>query len=116
MGLRGRESTAKEAVCDLRAASLDVLVCSTRRTTITRCATRERSLPARRLAFPLAAVVLLAAVVTERASAAEFYDGKTIRLIIGNNTSGGYAVFGRLFAQYLGRHIPGDPKIAVQYI
>jgi tripartite-type tricarboxylate transporter receptor subunit TctC len=64
----------------------------------------------------LAIVLLAGTITTDRIQAAEFYDGKTIRLIIGNNTSGGYAVFGRLLAQYLGRHIPGNPKIAVQYM
>jgi tripartite-type tricarboxylate transporter receptor subunit TctC len=66
----------------------------------------------RRGAFAL----LVTALAVDRAQAADFYEGKTIRLIIGNNTSGGYAVFGRLFAQYFGRHIPGNPKIVVQYM
>jgi tripartite-type tricarboxylate transporter receptor subunit TctC len=77
----------------------------------------ERSLSASRSHRLVVAIALLAPLAAvDSTHAAEFYDGKTIRLIIGNNTSGGYAVFSRLFAQYLGRHIPGNPKIAVQYM
>ena len=42
----------------------------------------------------IAIVLVAGTIAADRVHAAEFYDGKTIRLIIGNNTSGGYAVFG----------------------
>ena len=64
----------------------------------------------------LATCALLAIDVASHAHGAEYYDGKMIRLIVGNNPVGGYAVYARLLAQYLGRHIPGDPKIQVQYM
>ncbi len=43
-----------------------------------------------------------------------FYKGKTISLIIGSNTSGGYDTYGRLLARHLGKHIPGNPAIVTQ--
>src|SRR5262249_14619593 len=43
-----------------------------------------------------------------------FYKGKTISLIIGSNTSGGYDPHGRLLARHLGQPIPGNPSIVTQ--
>lgn len=45
---------------------------------------------------------------------ADFYQGKTIRIIIGYGEGGGYDVYGRLAAEFLGRHIPGNPTIISQ--
>jgi tripartite-type tricarboxylate transporter receptor subunit TctC len=42
---------------------------------------------------------------------ADFYRGKTIRLIVGYGTGGSYDLYGRLAAEFLGRHIPGNPTI-----
>jgi hypothetical protein len=42
-------------------------------------------------------VVLVPHFAADRAHSADFNEGKTICLIIGNNTSAGYAVFGRLY-------------------
>ena len=43
-----------------------------------------------------------------------FYQGKTVKIIIGSTTGGGYDLWGRLLAQHLGKHIPGNPVIIVQ--
>src|SRR5437660_344802 len=43
-----------------------------------------------------------------------FYRGKTISLIIGSNTSGGYDTYGRLLARHMGKHIAGHPAFVVQ--
>ena len=45
---------------------------------------------------------------------AEFYRGKTIRLVIGYGAGGGYDVYGKFFARYLGDHIPGKPTVIAQ--
>ena len=42
---------------------------------------------------------------------ADFYRGKTVRVIIGYGPGGGYDIYGRLAAEFLGRHIPGNPTI-----
>jgi hypothetical protein len=44
----------------------------------------------------------------------KFYVGKTIELLIGFSSGGGYDLYGRTLARYLGRHIPGNPQIVPQ--
>jgi tripartite-type tricarboxylate transporter receptor subunit TctC len=61
------------------------------------------------------AALLALALTASAASAADpFYQGKTITLIIGSNTSGGYDTYGRLLARHMGKHIPGNPAFVVQ--
>src|SRR5262249_12891267 len=65
----------------------------------------------------IAAVAALLAINGATASAgevAEFYRGKTVRLIIGYGTGGGYDIYGKFFARYLGEHIPGKPTVIAQ--
>lgn len=51
----------------------------------------------------------------ERASAqTPFYQGKTIRIVIGSSTGGGYDLWARVLARYYGKYIPGNPTIQVQ--
>lgn len=45
---------------------------------------------------------------------ASFYQGKTIRLIIGSSAGGGYDLWPRFIAPYLTRYIPGNPEIIPQ--
>ena len=45
---------------------------------------------------------------------APFYQGKTIKLVIGTTAGGGYDLWARLAARYLGKHIPGNPEIVPQ--
>ena len=42
---------------------------------------------------------------------ADFYHGKTMKMIIGYGPGGGYDLYGRLAAEFLSRHIPGNPTI-----
>ena len=44
----------------------------------------------------------------------DFYSGKTIQVLIGFSSGGGYDLYGRTLARYLGRHIPGNPQIVPQ--
>ncbi len=48
------------------------------------------------------------------AGAADFYQGKTIRLVVASDAGGGYDSYARTFAQHVRRHIPGEPTIIVQ--
>jgi len=45
---------------------------------------------------------------------ADFYRGKTVRLVIGYGPGGGYDVYGKFFARFLGEHIPGKPTVIAQ--
>ena len=47
-------------------------------------------------------------------SVADFYSGKSINVLIGTTTGGGYDLYARTLAHHLGRHIPGNPKLLPQ--
>jgi tripartite-type tricarboxylate transporter receptor subunit TctC len=42
---------------------------------------------------------------------ADFYRGKTVRVVVGYGPGGSYDLYGRLAAEFLGRHIPGNPTV-----
>jgi len=43
-----------------------------------------------------------------------FYKGKQVNLILSAGSGGGYDTYARAFANYLGKHIPGNPHVIVQ--
>src|SRR5215475_9008578 len=43
-----------------------------------------------------------------------FYQGKTIRIIVGSDSGGLYDLWARLFAKHMPKHIPGSPNMIVQ--
>ena len=45
---------------------------------------------------------------------ADFYRGKQLTMVIGYGPGGGYDIYGRIMAKYIGRHIPGNPTVIVQ--
>jgi tripartite-type tricarboxylate transporter receptor subunit TctC len=45
---------------------------------------------------------------------AAFYKGKTISVVIGFSPGGGYDLYARVVAKYLGKHIPGAPTLIAQ--
>jgi tripartite-type tricarboxylate transporter receptor subunit TctC len=47
-------------------------------------------------------------------SAADFYRGRSITVVIGFSVGGGYDLYARLLARHLGKHIPGRPSIVPQ--
>lgn len=42
------------------------------------------------------------------------FKGKTVKLIIGTSTGGGVDLYARLVAQFLSKHLPGEPTIVAQ--
>lgn len=60
-------------------------------------------------ALALALVPLLAT----RVHAAEFYQGKTLTLVVGYASGGDYDLNARLVARHLGRFVPGNPAVIV---
>src|SRR5258705_6668544 len=46
--------------------------------------------------------------------AAAFYRGKTVRIVVGFSSGGGYDVYARVVARHIGRYIPGNPIVVVQ--
>lgn len=60
--------------------------------------------------FVLALVAALAAVPAW----AQYYAGKTVTIVVGYKTGGGYDAVARLLARHLPKHIPGKPTVIVQ--
>jgi tripartite-type tricarboxylate transporter receptor subunit TctC len=46
--------------------------------------------------------------------AAPFYEGKTVRLVVGFSPGGGFDTYSRAIARHLGKHIPGNPTVIVE--
>ncbi len=44
----------------------------------------------------------------------KFYQGKTIRIIVGASAGGGYDTYSRTIARHMGKHIPGNPTFVVE--
>ena len=62
-------------------------------------------------------VLFLALALSSSVTAAEptnFYQGKTVRIIVGLAAGGGYDLYARTLARHLGKHIPGNPAIVVE--
>lgn len=48
------------------------------------------------------------------AQTAPFYQGKTIRIVVGSDSGGLYDLWARLFAKHMPKHIAGNPNMIVQ--
>jgi len=62
------------------------------------------------LFFSAIFVLLLSPVVD---AAAPYYEGKSIRIIVGTAPGGGYDTYTRLLARHFSKHIPGTPAVIV---
>lgn len=77
---------------------------------------RRASLP---LAFAVTATLLLLARPAAAADpvadpVADFYHGRTLTLLISYTVGGGYDLYARLLAKFLGKYIPGNPLVVPQ--
>jgi tripartite-type tricarboxylate transporter receptor subunit TctC len=70
----------------------------------------------KRCLFAAATMLLTAGVAApaQTQDVAEFYRGKTVRIIVGVGVGSGYDINARALARYLGAHIPGNPTVIVQ--
>jgi tripartite-type tricarboxylate transporter receptor subunit TctC len=63
----------------------------------------------------LSLVLLLSAVSAATADPiADFYAGKTLRMLVGYGPGGGYEIYGRLVAEFLPKFLPGHPSIVTE--
>src|SRR6516164_8394946 len=58
--------------------------------------------------------VLLVAWSGYLSAQTSFYQGKTIRVVIGSSSGGGYDLWARHLARYMGKYIPGNPELVPQ--
>ena len=58
-----------------------------------------------------AALMAAAASGVKAQTPAEFYKGKNVDLYIGYSVGGGYDLYARMLARYMGKHIPGNPTV-----
>jgi len=61
----------------------------------------------------LIGLALLAAAI-QQVHAGQFYQGKTIRFVVGQAAGGGYDLAARTIGRHMGKHIPGSPTIVVE--
>ena len=62
----------------------------------------------------LAALSMFGSVAAQADGLADFYKGKQVTLVVGYGPGGGYDIYGRIVAQFLGKYIPGNPTVIVQ--
>ena len=69
------------------------------------------------MGWRLACVAVVAALAHEPASAqdsaAQFYKGKQITVIVGSSAGGGYDIYARLLSRHMPKYIPGNPAMVV---
>ena len=53
------------------------------------------------------------ALASNTAAGADYFAGKTIRIVVGFGPASSYSLYAHLAAQHLGRYIPGTPNIVV---
>ena len=76
---------------------------------------KEFAMILRGLLLPLIlSISLLFQFLSDAAAQDDFYKGKTIRIMVGSTAGGFYDRWGRLFAKYMTKYIPGQPEIIVQ--
>jgi tripartite-type tricarboxylate transporter receptor subunit TctC len=62
----------------------------------------------------VAGVLVAGAEPTKGDDIADFYQGKTVTIVVGYGPGGGYDVYARLIGRHLGKYIPGKPAVVVQ--
>ena len=68
----------------------------------------------RRLKADFWLIVLSLIWVPSTYAAAPFYEGKTIKLIVGFSAGGGFDTYSRVIGRHMGKHLPGNPTIVVE--
>jgi tripartite-type tricarboxylate transporter receptor subunit TctC len=77
---------------------------------------RERSLFAAAATLGVQAAIFLALTIAPAAAdpVTDFYAGKTVQVLIGYSAGGGYDLYARTLARFMGKHIPGQPTLVPQ--
>jgi tripartite-type tricarboxylate transporter receptor subunit TctC len=62
----------------------------------------------------LLALAIFLALLSGARAQTPFYQGKTVKIIVGNISGDAYDLWARIFAQHMGKYIPGNPTFIVQ--
>jgi tripartite-type tricarboxylate transporter receptor subunit TctC len=68
------------------------------------------------LVITATAAFLITAFSASAEIPADFYKGKTVRLMIGQSAGGDYDAWGRLVARHIKDHIPGNPNVVAENV
>jgi tripartite-type tricarboxylate transporter receptor subunit TctC len=68
----------------------------------------------RRHGMTILVALIALALATTPAAAQDFYRGRSVNLIVGNATGGGYDAYARLLARHMPKYIPGEPTFVVR--
>jgi len=60
--------------------------------------------------------LLSVTAVADEASERDFYEGKTVELMVGFSPGGGYDTYARTLARHLPKHFPGNPNVVVRNV
>jgi tripartite-type tricarboxylate transporter receptor subunit TctC len=67
-----------------------------------------------KLLFALVAALFASAPAHAADAVADFYKGKTVQVLVGFGPGGGYDLYARTLARFMGKHIPGNPTMVPQ--
>src|SRR5215468_3331675 len=75
----------------------------------------EKAYIAKRLVFQFMLIAVLPLAIATTVPAAEnFYQGKTLRVVVASAAGGGSDIVARLMMRHLPKHIPGSPTVVVE--
>src|SRR4030095_12748522 len=57
---------------------------------------------------------VLASAPQAPAAQAPYYDGKTLKILVSSGTGGGTDTAARLVSRFIGKYLPGNPRVLVQ--
>jgi len=70
-----------------------------------------------KLAFAaLSAAAILFSGAAQADPITDFYKGKRVKMIVGATPGGGYGTYSRLISGYIGKYIPGNPRVIIQFM
>jgi len=67
-------------------------------------------------AIAVIALTAFSAAPAHADGVADFYKDKTVTIMVGFGAGGGYGLYARTLSQHMGRHIPGNPNIVLQFM
>jgi tripartite-type tricarboxylate transporter receptor subunit TctC len=70
----------------------------------------------KRLFYGVTVTVALLSILSMNAAAAPFYEGKTIRILVGVSAGGGFDLYARILSRHMPKYIPGKPTIIVENV